>query len=74
MTMGVGPVIRQDFSLMTANALTGVRATLRRPVPAFQGRDLRPAGAARVAAFDGDLSLTSPVGGPTVLHVELPCA
>ncbi|MGZ0199414.1 histidine kinase [Streptomyces sp. RM1] len=28
----------------------------------------------RVAAFDGELSLTSPVGGPTVLHVELPCA
>lgn len=28
----------------------------------------------RVAAFDGDLSLASPVGGPTVLHVELPCA
>ena len=28
----------------------------------------------RVAAFDGHLSLTSPVGGPTVLHVELPCA
>ncbi|MGQ4516507.1 histidine kinase [Streptomyces sp. DW26H14] len=27
----------------------------------------------RVAAFDGDLSLASPVGGPTVLHVELPC-
>ncbi|MFI6070237.1 histidine kinase [Actinoplanes sp. NPDC051343] len=28
----------------------------------------------RVAAFDGKLSLSSPVGGPTVLHVELPCA
>jgi signal transduction histidine kinase len=28
----------------------------------------------RVAAFDGHLSLTSPAGGPTVLHVELPCA
>jgi signal transduction histidine kinase len=28
----------------------------------------------RVAAFDGELSLTSPVGGPTVLRVELPCA
>jgi signal transduction histidine kinase len=28
----------------------------------------------RVAAFDGDLSLSSPAGGPTVLHVELPCA
>ncbi|MDX2549137.1 histidine kinase [Streptomyces sp. WI04-05B] len=28
----------------------------------------------RVAAFDGDLSLASPVGGPTLLHVELPCA
>ena len=27
----------------------------------------------RVAAFDGELSLSSPVGGPTVLHVELPC-
>jgi signal transduction histidine kinase len=28
----------------------------------------------RVAAFDGHLTLVSPVGGPTVLHVELPCA
>ena len=28
----------------------------------------------RVAAFDGELTLTSPVGGPTVVHVELPCA
>jgi signal transduction histidine kinase len=28
----------------------------------------------RVAAFDGEMSLSSPVGGPTVLHVELPCA
>jgi signal transduction histidine kinase len=28
----------------------------------------------RVAAFDGHLSLASPVGGPTVVHVELPCA
>lgn len=28
----------------------------------------------RVAAFDGDLSVASPAGGPTVLHVELPCA
>jgi signal transduction histidine kinase len=28
----------------------------------------------RVAAFDGHLTLASPVGGPTVLHVELPCA
>ncbi|MGH3280047.1 MAG: sensor histidine kinase [Trebonia sp.] len=27
----------------------------------------------RVAAFDGDLSPASPVGGPTVLNVELPC-
>jgi signal transduction histidine kinase len=29
--------------------------------------------AGRVAAFDGRLALTSPVGGPTVVHVELPC-
>jgi signal transduction histidine kinase len=28
----------------------------------------------RVAAFDGDLSLVSPPGGPTLLHVELSCA
>ena len=28
----------------------------------------------RVAAFDGELTLASPVGGPTVVHVELPCA
>jgi signal transduction histidine kinase len=27
----------------------------------------------RTAAFDGELSLISPVGGPTLLHVELPC-
>lgn len=27
----------------------------------------------RVAAFDGDASITSPPGGPTVLRVELPC-
>ncbi|MFI6070399.1 hypothetical protein ACIA5C_02275 [Actinoplanes sp. NPDC051343] len=72
---------------MTANALTGVRAMLHRPVPAFRGRDLHDGAPGRlgslsmmlglrrrVAAFDGDLSLTSPVGGPTVLHVELPCA
>ncbi|MFC4907253.1 sensor histidine kinase [Actinomadura gamaensis] len=30
--------------------------------------------AARVAAVDGRLSLSSPPGGPTVLRVELPCA
>ncbi|ATL28175.1 putative two-component system sensor kinase [Streptomyces formicae] len=28
----------------------------------------------RVAALDGTLELTSPVGGPTVIEVELPCA
>ena len=27
----------------------------------------------RVAALDGSFSLTSPVGGPTVIEVELPC-
>ncbi|MEU0672823.1 sensor domain-containing protein [Streptomyces sp. NPDC006172] len=27
----------------------------------------------RVAALDGDLTLTSPAGGPTVLTVDLPC-
>jgi signal transduction histidine kinase len=27
----------------------------------------------RVAAFDGQFSLTSPAGGPTALRVELPC-
>jgi signal transduction histidine kinase len=30
--------------------------------------------ASRIAAFDGRVTLHSPVGGPTVLHVELPCA
>jgi signal transduction histidine kinase len=30
--------------------------------------------AQRVAALDGDLSLTSPEGGPTVVRAELPCA
>jgi signal transduction histidine kinase len=28
----------------------------------------------RVAALDGTLSLSSPLGGPTTLHVEIPCA
>ncbi|MEV6847155.1 histidine kinase [Actinoplanes sp. NPDC051411] len=28
----------------------------------------------RVAAFDGVMSLSSPVGGPTLLRAELPCA
>jgi signal transduction histidine kinase len=30
--------------------------------------------AKRVASVDGKFSLTSPVGGPTILSVELPCA
>jgi signal transduction histidine kinase len=29
--------------------------------------------ASRIGAFDGRMTLTSPAGGPTVLHVELPC-
>lgn len=28
----------------------------------------------RLEALDGTLSVTSPVGGPTVIHAELPCA
>jgi signal transduction histidine kinase len=28
----------------------------------------------RVEALDGDLSVVSPVGGPTAIHTELPCA
>ncbi|WP_410599463.1 sensor histidine kinase [Amycolatopsis sp. lyj-90] len=28
----------------------------------------------RIEALDGTLSITSPVGGPTVIHAELPCA
>jgi signal transduction histidine kinase len=28
----------------------------------------------RLSAFDGTLRITSPPGGPTVLHMELPCA
>jgi signal transduction histidine kinase len=28
----------------------------------------------RVAAFDGILALNSPVGGPTVVTLEIPCA
>jgi signal transduction histidine kinase len=27
----------------------------------------------RVAALDGTMQVTSPVGGPTVIEVELPC-
>ena len=28
----------------------------------------------RLAAFDGTMSVSSPVGGPTVVHLEVPCA
>ncbi|MFD0536624.1 hypothetical protein ACFQY7_25770 [Actinomadura luteofluorescens] len=28
----------------------------------------------RLAAFDGTMAVTSPVGGPTVVTMELPCA
>ncbi|RKN50267.1 sensor histidine kinase [Micromonospora endolithica] len=28
----------------------------------------------RLAAFDGELRVSSPAGGPTVLDMELPCA
>jgi len=28
----------------------------------------------RLSAFDGELRVTSPKGGPTVLHMDLPCA
>jgi signal transduction histidine kinase len=28
----------------------------------------------RVAAVDGTVALSSPPGGPTLLHVEIPCA
>jgi signal transduction histidine kinase len=28
----------------------------------------------RLSAFDGTLRISSPVGGPTVLDMELPCA
>ena len=28
----------------------------------------------RLAAFDGVIAVTSPVGGPTVVTMELPCA
>ena len=43
------------------------------------GADLRsgsglPGVAARLAAFDGMLSVSSPVGGPTVVSWEVPCA
>jgi signal transduction histidine kinase len=42
------------------------------------GASLRPGGGLRgverrLAAFDGVLALTSPVGGPTVVTMELPC-
>ena len=30
--------------------------------------------AARLAAFDGTMSVSSPVGGPTVVSWEVPCA
>jgi len=28
----------------------------------------------RVAVMDGTVALSSPPGGPTLLHVEIPCA
>ena len=28
----------------------------------------------RLAALDGSLDVSSPVGGPTLLHAEIPCA
>ncbi|MFJ2634107.1 hypothetical protein ACIO6U_19485 [Streptomyces sp. NPDC087422] len=28
----------------------------------------------RVAALDGEVTVSSPVGGPTVIQAELPCA
>ncbi|GAB3159480.1 sensor histidine kinase [Microbispora hainanensis] len=28
----------------------------------------------RLSAFDGELRITSPAGGPTMLHMDLPCA
>jgi signal transduction histidine kinase len=28
----------------------------------------------RLAALDGTLAIASPVGGPTVLYAEVPCA
>jgi signal transduction histidine kinase len=48
-------------------------------VPSASGTGAPPAGTGlmgmrrRVAALDGSTTVTSPVGGPTVIEVELPC-
>jgi hypothetical protein len=37
-------------------------------------RDLHDGAQARLAAFDGTLAIDSPLGGPTAITLELPCA
>jgi signal transduction histidine kinase len=42
------------------------------------GADVEPGGGlhgleSRLAAFDGTLLVTSPLGGPTVVYLEVPC-
>ncbi|MFF9843686.1 histidine kinase [Streptomyces sp. NPDC013740] len=65
-------------SVLLARTPTGLRAAVR-----DEGRGGAEAGESggsgllglrrRVAALDGTVRLTSPVGGPTVIEVELPC-
>lgn len=60
--------------------VTGTAERLRATVRDDGGGGADPAGgglaglARRVAAADGTLTVTSPPGGPTVVHVDLPCA
>jgi signal transduction histidine kinase len=56
----------------------GDRLTLRIEDDGVGGADERAGSGiagmrGRIEAHDGRLSLTSPLGGPTILHVELPC-
>jgi signal transduction histidine kinase len=66
-TAGVIDIVRRDHTVhvtVTDNGRGGAD-------PAGAGIDgLRR----RVEALDGILTLTSPPGGPTILHTELPCA
>ena len=50
-----------------------VAECLARPILAERGSGLSGL-RDRLAAIDGTLDITSPIGGPTCLHAEIPCA
>ncbi|MFJ6353857.1 histidine kinase [Streptomyces sp. NPDC092046] len=65
-------------SVLLARTPTGLRAAVRdEGRGGAEGREGAGSGLLglrrRVAALDGTVRLTSPVGGPTVIEVELPC-